>query len=87
MNSFAKLNDGSWGIRVQGPVKVGDRVSVEKRDGTTSLQTVTRVIWTGNGVSLCEIASAAKPPRDYSPYGADYEDMSDLNDDRYDRED
>lgn len=84
MNSFAKLNDGSWGIRVYGSVAIGDRVQVTKKDNTTSLQTVVRVVWTGNGVSLCEIASAAKPPRDYS---ADYEDMSDLNDDRYDRED
>lgn len=58
--TFAKLNSGAWGIRVQGPVAVGDRVLVTKKNNTTSLQTVVRVVWTGNGASLCEIAQSAR---------------------------
>jgi hypothetical protein len=54
--SYAKLRDGTWGIRVDGTAAAGQSVTVSKRDGTTHTEVITRVVWAGNGVSLCAIA-------------------------------
>lgn len=55
--SYTKLKSGEWGIRItESSVKAGDAVTVRKKDGTTKQETVQKVIWTGNGVTLCAIA-------------------------------
>lgn len=53
--SYTKLKSGEWGIRVEGTVSSGDTVSVKKKDGTTKVEKVGKIIWTGNGVSLCTV--------------------------------
>lgn len=55
MNTYSKLHDGSWGVRVQGVAKNGDVVVVQKRNGQSTRETVDRVIWAGSGVSLCSL--------------------------------
>lgn len=61
MATFAKLKDGSWGVRVPGAApKIGDVLTVTKRDGSTSKETVAAVLWSGpdndgQTVSLCSI--------------------------------
>jgi hypothetical protein len=55
--TYAKLNDGSWGIRADGALAVGQTVTVTKRDGTTKSETVGRVIWKGDGVTLAAIGT------------------------------
>ena len=62
--TFCRLPDGSWGIWVDGPVKVGDRVSVTRKDGKTTLQTVRRLVQACGTAWKCEIAQPAKAPRD-----------------------
>jgi hypothetical protein len=56
--TFAKLTDGSWGIR--GPasaVKVGATVEVAKKDGTAKNVTVTTIVGdAGNGLVFARIA-------------------------------
>lgn len=56
INTYTKLRSGEWGVRVTtGPVAQGDQVTVSKKDGSTARETIARVVWTGEGVSLCEI--------------------------------
>lgn len=68
--TFAKLKDGAWGLRVkvgQGEsVSMGEVVTVEKADGSTTEARVGRILWSGddrddpNGkVALCAIARKA----------------------------
>lgn len=67
MASYSKLQSGSWGIRVAGaPPNVGDRITVDKKDGTSKVETVERVLWSGAGydgqpASLCAIVATPRP--------------------------
>lgn len=54
----AKLRDGSWGARTAGSVRAGDTVQITTRAGKTWAATVTRVVWAGDGVTLCATGSA-----------------------------
>lgn len=49
--SFAKLRNGSWGVRIvaRGAVEphAGDLVQVKRKDGSTTSATVRRVLWSG----------------------------------------
>lgn len=53
--SFTKLNNGDWGIRVTGTVSEGAKVTVKKKDGTESTETVEKVVWTDGKASICAI--------------------------------
>lgn len=68
--TYTKLKSGNWGIRVQGEAKAGDYVSVTKKDGTTKTERIERVVWTGNGISLCAIKRAGGYGRSRR-YGSD----------------
>lgn len=68
MASYAKLRDGSWGIRVQGAAAPGETITVTKRSGETKQETVARVLWSGNGVSLCSIERDGGSRRGGYPY-------------------
>ena len=63
-NSFTKMKDGTWGVRIESEsVKAGSTWLVTKKSGQSSTETVDKVVWHGNGVSLCTIrttSSAAK---------------------------
>jgi hypothetical protein len=54
--SYTKLKSGDWGIRAEGSLAQGDRVTVTKKSGETKTEVVGQVVWTGNGVTLCTIA-------------------------------
>jgi hypothetical protein len=57
MITYTKLKSGEWGLRVQGSVESGRRVTVTKKSGESKTEIVGKVIWSGNGISLCTIAS------------------------------
>jgi hypothetical protein len=63
--TYTKLKSGEWGVRVQGDARVGQVVTVKKRDGTTKTETIEKVVWSGNGISLCAVSRSAKPA--YTP--------------------
>lgn len=55
--TYTKLRDGSWGVRVEGKTAVGQTVTVMKKSGETKQETISRVLWTGEGIALCAIVS------------------------------
>jgi hypothetical protein len=61
--SFAKLRDGSWGVRIEGGLSpqetIGKEVIVKKRDGSTSTVVVGTKVWGNDEVTLYTIASSA----------------------------
>jgi hypothetical protein len=59
----AKLRDGSWGARCTATVAVGDLIQITTRAGKSWTAQVTRVLWAGEGVTLCATASADRPAR------------------------
>jgi len=65
--SFAKLRDGSWGLRGNG-LQEGARVMVSKRDGSARHVTVGRIVWSGaDGMALATIAQEDRETRDSEP--------------------
>lgn len=58
-NSYTKLKDGTWGLRIFGPVSPGCTVEVATKAGAHKVETVGRVIWTGSGVALCTIVQGS----------------------------
>ena len=68
-NGFAKLKDGTWGVRVEGQCPLTNEwVDVIKKDGTKQKVQVKQVVWSGPNrfaageVHLCEIVPQAKEP-------------------------
>lgn len=65
--TFSKLQNGNWGVRVKGKgatrVMRGDKLTVSKKDGSTKLVTVERVLWAGNDTAICAIAAEPKAPK------------------------
>lgn len=60
----AKLRNGTWGARVKSAaVSKGDTVTITTRAGKSWTATVTRVLWTGDGVSLCAVSSGSTHSR------------------------
>ena len=45
--TYAKLKDGTWGVRCAAGVQPGATVTVTKRSGESKVETVDRVLWTG----------------------------------------
>ena len=54
-----KLQNGTWGARVQGDVAQGDTVTISTRSGKSWTATVDRVVWSGNGVSIVATSKGA----------------------------
>jgi hypothetical protein len=61
--TYAKLSNGSWGVRIVGKVSLGGAIEVAKKDGTKKVEYVTRLVWAKDDISLCEIAPSASPAR------------------------
>jgi hypothetical protein len=59
MTTFTKLKDGSWGLRIEGSAVVGDTVTVTKKSGETSHETVGHIVWTNGEITLATIAAKA----------------------------
>lgn len=61
MNTYTKLKDETWGVRVQGTATAGQSVTVTKKDGSTKTETIKSVLWTGadkttgKTISLCSV--------------------------------
>lgn len=62
MTTYTKLRDGSWGLRAQGSLTAGQAVSVRKKDGSAKTETVGRILWTGDGITLATIAGGDSRP-------------------------
>lgn len=71
MTTFSKLRSGAWGIRSTLPLAPGERVTVERRDGSRSTVTVDRVVWSGGGVWLAAIAAEPRRAAEPAPAPAD----------------
>jgi hypothetical protein len=69
MATYAKLRSGNWGVRVEGEVTPGQVVTVTKKDGSTRTETIDRVVWSGNGVSLCTIKPTTRSGGGYGRGG------------------
>jgi len=52
-----KLRSGDWGARVQGRVATGDSITITTRSGKSWTATVSRVLWSGDGVAICATES------------------------------
>lgn len=65
MATYTKLKSGAWGVRVTSttPPKSSQRVTVAKKSGGTAVETITRVVWSGNGVHVCAIAAKQQKPK------------------------
>jgi hypothetical protein len=66
--TYTKLRNDTWGIRVKGPAVPGDTVEVTTKAGETKKEVVERVLWEGDGVTICavvrtESSSAGPRPR------------------------
>lgn len=53
--TYAKLRDGSWGLRIVGKAVEGAKVTVKKKNGTENEAVVGTILYTENGVSLATI--------------------------------
>ena len=62
MATWTKLKSGEWGVRVEGKATAGQTVTVTKKSGETQTVTVGKVLWTGNGVSLCTVSGSSNEP-------------------------
>jgi hypothetical protein len=71
--TYTKLRDGSWGVRVVGTVAPGATVQVTKKSGESKTETVGKVIWTGNGVTLATLARESTPRPTTRRRGGRYE--------------
>ena len=61
--SPTKLRTGDWGARVKGaPVSEGDVITIVARSGKSWDARVTRVVWSGDGVTICATASLDRRP-------------------------
>jgi hypothetical protein len=56
--TYTKLKSGDWGVRIEGAVKPGAIVTVTKKSGETKSETISKVLWMGNGISLCAIGAS-----------------------------
>ena len=66
--TYGKLDDGTWGLRVEGGVPgIGASITVTKKDGSQKTEVVGSILWQGTTRSgkpgaLCTIAGARKEP-------------------------
>jgi len=62
--TWAKLPDGSWGIRVNGHANPGDKVTVYRRDGAKATITLGAVVSRRGGETIArKLGSHARPAR------------------------
>lgn len=60
--TFSKLRSGDWGVRLEGDAEPGDRITVKKKDGSTTSAKLVRRVWNDKGVSLWEIGRYLMEP-------------------------
>lgn len=67
--TYTKLRDGSWGIRCDGEAAKagpGNAITVTTKAGQAKSETIARVLWSGEGVSVCTIAQRQRPQNEAS---------------------
>ena len=67
-NTYKKLHDGNWGVRVPGsvPPGVGSKIQVKKASGEIKTETVASIASCGFTETICRIVSTSKPSTSYS---------------------
>ena len=62
-NTYKKLNDGNWGVRVPGsvPPGVGSKIQVKKASGEIKTETVASIASCGFTETICRIAATTSP--------------------------
>lgn len=60
MTTYTKLQNGNWGLRIQGSAQAGQMIAVVKKSGESKKEQVGKIVWTGNGVTLATIAAASR---------------------------
>jgi len=75
--SYTKLTKtNTWGLRVEGLVTVGEVVLAKRRgERNGTRKTVTEIVWTGNGVTLCAFGNA--PAKTVDEYGMSLSEATD----------
>ena len=59
-----KLRSGEWGAVAQTPAaRKGDTVEITTKSGKSWTATISKVIWSGNGVSIVATQSSSPAPR------------------------
>lgn len=58
-----KLRNGDWGAKVAGSVRQGDEIQIRTKAGKEWTATVTRVLWSGDNVSIVATESRSQRPR------------------------
>lgn len=66
MTTFTKLRSGEWGITTSDNVTVGQTVTVTKKSCETQTVKIAKIVWSGNGKSICAIESTRRN-NDYIP--------------------
>lgn len=62
--SLIKLRDGSWGAKVQSSDVVrGQTITITTKSGKSWDATITRVVWSGDGVAICVAENLPGPSR------------------------
>lgn len=52
-----KLKTGDWGAKTKAPVLPGDTLRIEAKNGKSWESRVSRVVWSGEGVSIVALES------------------------------
>ena len=61
--TYQRLRSGEWGLRVQSESAQGGDIAVATRkNGAATRKLIGKVVWQGQGVSLCTISDAPAPP-------------------------
>lgn len=69
--SYAKLADGSWGVRVPGAVAAGATITVETKSGSRKQETIVAVLSTDERGSVCSIKPRERKSSGRRSYGSD----------------
>jgi hypothetical protein len=59
-NTYTKLTDGTWGVRVPGsaPPGVGSKIQVRKASGEVKTETVASIASCGSSETICRIVQS-----------------------------
>jgi len=63
--TYTKLRSGEWGVKLQGEFQNAAQypgVLVTKKDGTTKTERITKVVYCGQGITLCAIEQRSRRP-------------------------
>lgn len=72
MATYTKLRSGEWGIRMEGAAKPGMTVAVKTKAGKVKSETIAKVVWSGNGISICAISQRPAEASSHSSTKSEY---------------